>query len=214
MLFPTKKIIACIGMLAFSAIAFADGSYATHKIGDVYGGGVVFYVYDFPNPGDTTSGLHGLIMSKADQRNGTVWATGSALTQNILTGDVVGNGKTNTVQIIAAVQNGGPVTDGVDYAATWCAFYISPSDMSPPGGEVYYYSDWYLPSVDELREIYRACKTKNFPGAAHCPIDGYYWSSSEPPCSNDKAFAISFTDGKGILAAKSSKNRVRAIRSF
>ena len=67
-----------------------DGS--THAIGDSYGGGVVFYVYD--------NGQHGLIAATADQSTGIQWDNGTYTTTNAVR-DGIGAGKFNTERIIA-----------------------------------------------------------------------------------------------------------------
>ena len=79
------------------------------------------------------------------------------------------------------------------------------------------YDDWFLPSVDELCEMYK------FMHANAVPIDGthntFYWSSSEYDYNN--AWTINFKDGqefdreKYLVPAPGVKAlRIRAIRAF
>jgi hypothetical protein len=98
-----------------------------HKIGDSYGGGIVFYV-------DAT-GQHGLVAATADLSTGIQWNNGTNTTTNAMR-DGIGAGMYNTEGII--------VNQGAGYyAATICASYQG-------GG----YGDWYLPSKYELNLLY------------------------------------------------------------
>ena len=96
-------------------------------IGDLYGGGIIFYV-------DST-GQHGLIAALADQSTGATWYNGSYVLTGA-TGEAVGTGDDNT-NLILDKQGFGT------YAAAIARLYN--------GGE---YNDWYLPSIDELKLIY------------------------------------------------------------
>ena len=82
----------------------------THAIGDSFGGGIVFFVYD--------GGQHGLIAATADQNSGIRWFGGSN-TNTRARANGIGAGLKNTAIIIA---NQGPV-DGNAFAATVCNEY-------------------------------------------------------------------------------------------
>ena len=99
----------------------------SHYIGESYGGGIVFYVYD--------NGQHGLIAATADQSTGIQWNNGSYTTTNAVR-DQVNAGLLNTERIIINQGSG-------SYAAQICANYQG-------GG----YGDWYLPSKYELNLLY------------------------------------------------------------
>ena len=116
-----------IGLTGTTGSTGATGGYPVHTIGESYGGGIVFYVYD--------GGQHGLIAATADQSTGIQWYNASYTTTNAVR-DGIGAGKFNTERIIA---NQGPGA----YAAQICANYL--------GGN---YGDWYLPSKDELNLLY------------------------------------------------------------
>jgi hypothetical protein len=79
----------------------------THFIGESYGGGIVFYVYD--------NGQHGLIAAIADQGDAVRWYAGT-YTNTIAKANGVGAGKANTAIIIASQGDG----DGTTYAARIC----------------------------------------------------------------------------------------------
>jgi hypothetical protein len=99
----------------------------THYIGESYGGGIVFYIYD--------NGQHGLIAATADQSPGIYWYNGSYTITNAVR-DQVNAGRFNTERIIINQGAG-------SYAAQICANYQG-------GG----YGDWYLPSKYELNLLY------------------------------------------------------------
>ena len=155
-----------------------------HYIGESYGGGVVFYVYD--------SGQHGLIVAPADQY--VRWYAGT-ITNTMAYGDGVGAGKANTAIIIANQGYG----DGATYAARVCNEY---SDTV--AGVIY--GDWYLPSKYELNLLYQQ---KNVVGSF---TNTYYWSSTVSDTSH--TWIQNFYDGLQKIYNQSYNYHVRAIRAF
>jgi hypothetical protein len=158
----------------------------THYIGESYGGGIVFYVYD--------NGQHGLIAATANQSTGIRWHGGS-YTYTRARADGVGAGLKNTSIIIA---NQGPV-DGNAFAATVCNEY-----SITVGGVTY--GDWYLPSKYELNLLYLQ---KNVVGGFGSYV---YWSSSE--YNADIAWYQSFYSGSQYYYDKYYTYYVRAVRAF
>ncbi len=159
-----------------------------HFIGESYGGGIVFYVYD--------NGQHGLIAATADQNSGAIirWYGGS-ITNTRARADGVGAGLKNTAIVIA---NQGPV-DGNAFAATVCNEYsVTIAGVT--------YGDWYLPSKHELNLLYLQ---KTIVGGFN---SNYYWSSSE--YGSNLVWAQGFTDGFQGFGNKDGENRVRAVRAF
>jgi Protein of unknown function (DUF1566) len=167
----------------------------THTIGEVYGGGIVFYVYD--------NGQHGLIASIADQHPGASWATVYSSTMaragsaNACNGCVpvaggIGGGKANTALIIAdqITLNGARFCN--EYSVTM-------------GGITY--EDWYLPSIDELHLLYLQ---KDIVGGF---ASSNYWSSTE--YSTNGAWFQNFSSGLQVRDGnKTTGQPVRAIRAF
>lgn len=148
--------------------------YTVHTVGQAYGGGIVFYIYD--------GGHHGLIVATEDQNGGNPlrWYGGS----NTITrarADGVGAGKANTALIIASQAT---VDDG-PFAATICNEYQG-------GG----YGDWYLPAYSELMLLSAQHDLVGAGGA------GNYWSSHE--IDSDTAVNIHIETGMGYITNKSA----------
>jgi hypothetical protein len=116
------------GSLNISGSLIVGGTDVTHTIGESYGGGIVFYVYD--------GGKHGLISATSDQSTGTTWYNGGYAAANAPF-DGINAGIRNTTSITTVYQTG-------SYAAEICAFFN--------GGN---FGDWYLPSKYELNLLYQ-----------------------------------------------------------
>jgi len=161
----------------------------THYIGESYGGGIVFYVYD--------NGKHGLIAATSDQSTEIRWYGGS-FTNTRARADGVGAGLKNTA-IIIANQCG---VDGNAFAATVCNEY---SVTEIVGGITTTYGDWYLPSKHELNLLYLQKRVVGIE-------TNYYWSSTEDDYG--RAWDQDFNNGEQTSYGKSSFDLVRAIRAF
>lgn len=79
------------------------------------------------------------------------------------------------------------------------------------------FTDWYLPSIDELRRLYAnrdfANKALNaIGGATLLPIIADYWSSTERDAST--AFIFRFNVGYAYSNPKYNTSSVRAVRAF
>lgn len=157
-------------------------------IGSKHQGGIIFYL-------DGT-GKHGLIAAPKDQNNtGLQWFNDSFVITDAL-GTDVGTGLANT-NMITQIQGEG------NYAASLAANLVIGA-----------YSDWYLPSKDELNLMYN-----NIGPGAPAPFTniggfiGYdYWSSSE--ASTNNAAGQNFATGVQSFYGKSGLLYVRAIRAF
>ena len=170
----------------YALYAKTAGNVLSHSVGDKFGGGIVFYVYD--------DGQHGLIAALADQSTGIRWYGGS-YTNTCARGDGVGAGLKNTAIIIA---NQGSV-DGNSFAARICNEYSVTVD-----GVMY--GDWYLPSKYELNLLY-AQKTV-VGGFAF----NFYWSSTE--FGSASAWNQNFGYGGQGVYSKGNAFYVRAVRAF
>jgi len=68
--------------------------------------------------------------------------------------------------------------------------------------------DWYLPSKDELNQMYEGLGTGFFEG------DHSYWSSSEHHALGDGAWEQSLGDGSAANSEKNENLYVRPVRAF
>jgi hypothetical protein len=167
-----------------------SGSSATHYVGELYGGGIIFWL--------DASGQHGLIAATADQSAGIQWYNGTYRYTGT-TGDGLYAGEMNTTMIVAT-QIADNQTD--NFAAKVCTDY-SVTD----GGVIY--GDWYLPSKYELNLLYLQ---KNAVGGF---ASGDYWSSSEGSSSYyGYAWEQSFFNGGQSYYDKPNTCYVRAVRAF
>ncbi|MCE7915871.1 MAG: hypothetical protein DYH15_14705 [Nitrosomonas sp. PRO4] len=170
------------------------------KIGDFYGGGIVFYVDE--------TGLHGLIASLSDQSNGIQWYNGAYKITDAL-GNSVGTGASNTTIIVDTQSSDDP---SGNFAAKVAAdFKVRNDGMTPCTGteNEICYEDWFLPSRQELELLHQ--KKEIVGGFA----DNYYWSSTE--VSYLDAINIPFFDDLNGVTKDYGKERmlgVRAIRAF
>ena len=166
-------------VLSFTTISVA--------VGESYQGGIVAYILQPGDSGYDANFLHGLIAAPSDLSTSSDWACYGATIPGA-DGTAIGTGKQNTIDIIA-----GCLRDGI--AAKLCSDFVL-------GG----YSDWYLPSKDELNKLYlNRAAIGGFTNSA-------YWSSSE----YDATYAWSqfFALGNQEYTLKSTSCNVRAIRDF
>lgn len=149
------------------------------EIGKKYGGGVIFYL--------DASGQHGLVAAETNQSSSMRWNNGTYMVTGS-TENAVGKGR-ETTELIVNMQ--GPGT----YAASIC------DDLTLNG-----YSDWFLPSKNELNLIYQQ---RNIVGGF---TEGYYWCATEYDSLH--AWNQYFPYGPQYYADKADSACVRAIRAF
>jgi hypothetical protein len=169
-----------------------DGSYwrnmlgflvSAINVGDTYGGGKVFYIFNTTDIGYIKGQTHGLIAATEDQTTdaGIKWFPEKYYGA---TGTYIGLGLPNTLSIIlSAVLTG--TTNLSSFAAGLANSYRG-------GG----YMDWYLPSKDELNLLYQA---KDIIGGFATAGHPTYWSSTQKGVINLKDFT-SFV--KGVESAR------------
>jgi hypothetical protein len=161
-----------------------------HTIGENYGGGLVFFVYD--------GGRHGLIVAPNDAGI-SPWSAGIVRFTGT-TGDGVNAGAMNTTLIVAQQMAGNPTGN---FAAKMCADYsVTVAGIT--------YGDWYLPSLSELKLLY---DNKVATGGTIATSDRPYWSSTEN--SENHAYSLHFLiNGVAIVVKWTTSVSIRPIRSF
>jgi hypothetical protein len=197
----TVSATNAIGTSAASAVSNSvtpQADWTPPQVGDFYGGGVVFYLFAEGDTGYIAGETHGLIAAIEDQSSGIRWHN----SKNTITGatkTAIGTGSANTDAIIT--KQGATETD---YAAGLARAYT--------GGS---YTDWFLPSQDELNKMNsnRATVTTTAEANGGGDLSKTYWSSSEE--NSDKAWrqyvgrrTNRYTEYKAISLG------VRAIRAF
>lgn len=175
-----------------------SGSAFTHYIGELYGGGIVVAVWK-------ESGVEkGLIASLTNMSIASAfpynipWTTVAKQSTVIpgLAARSLTDGQANSNAIMAQNSN------AANTAATVCDQYSN-------GG----FSDWYLPAIWELDQIYNnAFIINTVLGATDGIVIDTYWSSTEIDANNawikyfDRGYSNNLTKGNGLY--------VRAVRRF
>ncbi|MFD2523286.1 hypothetical protein [Emticicia soli] len=164
-----------------------------HSVGEHYGGGIIFYVYD--------NGRHGLIAATSDITN---VSSGNGVTRiTNARGNGIGAGMMNTMLLIAMQTND---NSSGTFAAKSCAEYNVTVDGVT-------YGDWYMPSLHELRLLY----DKSFIVGGFLYHYTIYLSSTEG--SIDWQFGYWFADEGNRdshleIFSKTQTGRTRPIRRF
>jgi len=167
----------------------APGGGGNHSVGELFGGGVIFYLWN-------DAGVeHGLIASLADVGTGVAWSS--------ITGSLIGStaqsphdGQANTTAIV----NQGAVSG----AAYLCDNYSNDG-----------FVDWYLPAAWELNILHNTAFVINtVAGVTDLTFLAYYWSSTELDAT--RAWLENFNLGDPEFPSKASTGgcNVRAIRRF
>ena len=163
-------------------------------VGDLYQGGVVFYILEEGDTDYVAGETHGLIAAVADQSSGIQWYNGSYVTTGA-TATAVGTGAANTTTIVTA--QGATETS---YAAGLAKAYAA-------GG----YTDWFLPSKDELNKMYLKKEILEAV-SGFTAFSDVYWSSTEN--GNYSARHQNFDNGNQSNYNKTHPLTVRAVRAF
>jgi hypothetical protein len=164
-------------------------SFITLAIGDTYQGGIIFYL-------DGLGG--GLIAAPTDQSSGAEWGCVGTIISGA-DGIAIGTGAQNTIDIEAGCSTAGT-------AADLCANLVLSG-----------YTDWFLPSKDELNLMYQNIGPGNALGLGN--VGGFandsYWSSTEFEV-NGTAWDQNFdgVGGQNDYSKNFTGSSVRSVRAF
>lgn len=177
-----------IGIAYGNELEFTTYKYDSIKIGRIYKGGIIGYIFQSNDSGYVEGEAHGLIVAPFDQGSNIDWGCWNT-NLNITTYLHLGAGNQNTQNIVSACSS-------QNYAAKLCF------DLVLNG-----YDDWFLPSKDELAQLcLNRFKIGNFES-------NFYWSSSDDG-SNTNAWSQSFGSGSKYFDPKYNQCYVRAVREF
>lgn len=172
-----------VGTAYGSEISFTTSSIS---IGDPYQGGIVAYILTVGDPGYDAGVQHGLIATTAD-KTAAIWGCSGT---SITTSEAIGSGNSNTTAIITTCTTAG-------IAAKVCADLVE-------GG----YSDWYLPSRNELTKLYT--NKTSIGGFA----DAVYLSSTHSNLTAAIVRDFTLNGGGETEQSKSTSYKFRPVRSF
>ena len=169
--------------------ASSGGGSVSYAVGDVGpGGGLVFLI---------ANGLTYEMAPKtwgANETTGIQWCSNTISSLSGTFGTVVGTGEANTALMVAV----GACTSGAANEAT-----------AYSGGG---FTDWFLPSEDELNEMWLYSQVVGFNTATYGFASANYWSSSQ--FSADFARAQDLGGSLRFADFKTSSLRVRPVRAF
>ena len=159
----------------------------TYSVGDLVPalGGYIFYL--------DGSGCHGLVAKATDEAGTYQWSSTNFTTWAYASG-IYGGAQNTKKSISRAVANSSTCA-----AASVC-------DNLASGG----YTDWYLPSKDELDMMYVNLHLQGLGGFASV----YYWSSTEGDGHSAWGQDFSYGGAQGANYGKNGNGAVRAVRAF
>lgn len=181
------------------------------SVGDEVGGGIVYYTSD--------NGTHGLIVKRTN--TGSMTQQWGPTSLHGGTKKDLYAGRENTRLCVAKMA------DFHQQFATWPADKLSAAELCAAEKETVdgvVYDDWFLPSQQELVELFQARADGLFSGdkaSANLPANNY-WTSTEG--DNDanapiwSAYYVNFYETTNLVTANSDKEGwqigIRAVRQF
>jgi hypothetical protein len=155
------------------------------KVGQKLYGGIIFYIDE--------SGKHGLVAATEDLEGEFEWGCYGTNISGA-NGTAIGTGYQNTLDIVAGCLE-----------INTASFNTL---ITPTQG----YTDWSLPSKDELMEMYNTIGNGGTEPNIGGFQDNWYWSSSEH--DSNYSWTVNFGSGGKGYGYKSYTSKVRVIRAF
>jgi hypothetical protein len=203
--------LCCAFSLMWTRVSAADVELLTLNVGDVYEGGLVFYVdhtahralvVSLSEAPDTfkyrTWGECGLSTDAASVDSGLP-NSAAMLAAQVVVRDINAKRDNPNAPIDFILP-----ADTIRRAAHWCASLVDTGK-----------TEWFLPAREQLKLLYEAKATVNpvlqTLGAATLG-NGYYWSSTQRNAY--EAWYVFFDDGEAGSSLKSNVGNVRAVREL
>jgi len=190
-----KTIVGILLAFIYSSLFAQQQPMPAYNIGDTGpAGGIIFY-----DKGSTTNGWRYLEAAPESTEFSAEWGADG---QNVLGTDMsVGSGRRNTQLIVEHLNSRGES----NRAAQLCAA------MNIDG-----FTDWFLPSKDELNLMYINLGQKGLGGFKveddRTTWTHIYWTSSQ--FSRSIAWHQNFSSGSQDIGNKINASSVRAVRAF
>lgn len=189
-----------------SACEDNNGGNSNLEIGDIYQGGMIFYIDE--------TGEHGLVAALEDLTEGSnmgtsgiaegfEWGCDGTSVATALQNLAIGTGLANTEAIVS--QNCQTENGGITAAQASLNYEIDG------------YTDWFLPSFNELEEMYVTIGNGGSEGnLGGFEIDTNYFPSysSSSEQNINEALGVVFYNGYSGQGYKTTSFRVRCIRAF
>jgi len=168
------------------------------KVGDFYGGGVVFYILQEGDAGYVSGEIHGLVAALSDIV--AEWGCFDTDLPNVL--NVPYNDAGNPAGLGAEIGDGISNTNAILNDCPNAPAALAARSLG---------AQWFLPSINELNQMYINRATLEAV-SGFSAFSNYYWSSTEYDSLN--AWEQNFGNGGQSYSSKYIAGNVRAVRAF
>jgi len=162
------------------------------RVGDIVNGGVVFHIFASDEFGFVSGEIHGLVVAMSDVATSEEWGCDGTDLSN------VPNVTSNTFERGDGFNN----TNAIIQDCPTAPAALAARSLG---------ADWFLPSINELNQMY-INKTTLEGVSGFTAFRDFYWSSSEN--DNNYAWIQDFYDGNQFKDGKVFTYSVRAVRAF